>query len=152
MKKFLYSTTALAVAGALTFGSDANAAAKPIKIAVGGFMTTEMGFGNNNGEFETGGATTTATSNKKSSFNNIQDSEILICRIVAPSWAPVFSRIAAAVSDVGGIMAHSAIISREYGLPSVVGTGFATANIQTGDLVEVDGDAGTVRVLERAPG
>ena len=82
----------------------------------------------------------------------IQDSEILICRIVAPSWAPVFSRIAAAVSDVGGIMAHSAIISREYGLPSVVGTGFATANIQTGDLVEVDGDAGTVRVLERAPG
>ena len=82
----------------------------------------------------------------------IRDSEILICRIVAPSWAPVFSRIAAAVSDVGGIMAHSAIISREYGLPSVVGTGFATANIQNGDLVEVDGDAGTVRVLERAPG
>ena len=82
----------------------------------------------------------------------IRDSEILICRIVAPSWAPVFSRIAAAVSDVGGIMAHSAIISREYGLPSVVGTGFATANIHTGDLVEVDGDAGTVRVLERAPG
>ena len=82
----------------------------------------------------------------------LQDGEILVCRIIAPSWAPVFSRIAAAVSDVGGIMAHSAIISREYGLPSVVGTGFATANIHTGDLVEVDGDAGTVRVLERAAG
>ena len=49
-------------------------------------------------------------------------------------------------------MAHSAIISREYGVPSVGGTGFATANIHTGDLVEVVGDAGTVRVLERAPG
>ena len=90
--------------------------------------------------------------NDSEDLYQIRDTEILICRIFAPSWAPVFSRIAAAVSDVGGIMAHSAIISREYGLPSVVGTGFATANIQTGDLVEVDGDAGTVRVLERAPG
>jgi len=77
LKKFLFSTTALAVAGTLAFGADVNAAAKPIKIAVGGFMTTEMGFGNNDGDFETGGAATTATSNKKSSFNNIQDSEIL---------------------------------------------------------------------------
>jgi len=76
LKNFLFSTTALAVAGALTFGADANAAAKPIKIAVGGFMTTEMGFGNNDGDFETGGAATTATSNKKADFNNIQDSEI----------------------------------------------------------------------------
>lgn len=77
MKNFLFSTTALAVAGALTFGADANAAAKPIKIAVGGFMTTEFGFGNNDGDFETGGAGSTATSNKKADFNNIQDSEIL---------------------------------------------------------------------------
>jgi len=77
LKNFLFSTTALAVAGALTFGADANAAAKPIKIGVGGFMTTEMGFGNNDGDFETGGAATTVTANKKSSFNNIQDSEIL---------------------------------------------------------------------------
>ena len=77
MKKFLFSTTALAVAGALAFGSDANAAAKPIKIAVGGFMTTEMGFGSNEGAFETGDSSGTGTSNKRSSFNNVQDSEIL---------------------------------------------------------------------------
>lgn len=80
----------------------------------------------------------------------VQEGDILICRITAPSWAPVFSRIGAAVSDVGGMMAHTAIISREYGLPAVVGVGFATATIQSGDLVEVDGDAGTVKVLERA--
>ena len=77
MKKFLLSTSALAVAGVLTFGSDANAAAKPIKIAVGGFMTTEWGYGDNSGDFETGGVTGTATSNKRASFNNVQDSEIL---------------------------------------------------------------------------
>ena len=80
----------------------------------------------------------------------VEEGEILVCRITAPSWAPVFSRIAAAVSDVGGMMAHTAIISREYGLPAVVGVGFATATIQTGDLVEVDGSEGTVKVLERA--
>jgi len=77
LKNFLFSTTALAVAGALTFGSDANAAAKPIKIGVGGFMTTEMGFGSNNGDFETGGLGTTTVSNKRAGFNNVQDSEIL---------------------------------------------------------------------------
>jgi pyruvate,water dikinase len=46
------------------------------------------------------------------------------------------------------MMAHTAIISREYGLPAVVGTGYATTTIRTGDLIEVDGTAGTVRILE----
>jgi len=80
----------------------------------------------------------------------IEDGEILVCRITAPSWAPVFPRIRAAVSDVGGMMAHTAIICREYGLPAVVGTGFATARIKTGDLVEVDGNIGIVRILGEA--
>jgi outer membrane protein OmpU len=77
MKKFLYCTTALAVAGAFALSSgDANAAAKKIKIGVGGFMASEAGFGSNEGAFETGGATTTTTSNKRDSFNTVQDSEI----------------------------------------------------------------------------
>ncbi len=80
----------------------------------------------------------------------VQDGEVLVCRITAPSWAPVFPHIAAAVSDVGGMMAHTAIISREYGLPAVCGVGFATATIRNGDLVEVDGYEGVVRVLETA--
>jgi pyruvate,water dikinase len=49
-------------------------------------------------------------------------------------------------------MAHTAIVCREYGLPSVVGTGFATTTIRTGQLVEVDGDKGTVRVLDETEG
>jgi outer membrane protein OmpU len=76
LKKFLFSTTALAVAGIFAFGADANAAAKPIKLSVGGFMTTEMGFGSNESDFETGGAATTTTSNKRADFNNVQDSEV----------------------------------------------------------------------------
>lgn len=83
---------------------------------------------------------------------DVKQGEVLVCRITAPSWAPVFPQIAAAVSDVGGMMAHTAIISREYGLPAVCGVGFATATIRTGDLVEVDGNEGIVRVLETAAG
>ena len=77
----------------------------------------------------------------------VEPGEILVCRITAPSWAPVFSKIAAAVSDIGGIMAHTAIVSREYGLPAVVGTGFATQRITTGRLIEVNGDDGVVTLL-----
>jgi pyruvate,water dikinase len=80
-------------------------------------------------------------------LHEIEPGDILVCRITAPSWAPVFSRIGAAVSDVGGIMAHTAIVSREYGLPAVVGTGFATVTIKTGQLIEVDGNSGVVRIL-----
>ena len=46
-------------------------------------------------------------------------------------------------------MAHTAIISREYGLPAVVGVGFGTTTINTGDLIEVDGTEGTVKRIER---
>ena len=75
MKKFLYCTTALAVAGAFALSSvEANAAAKKIKIGLGGFMASEMGFGSNEGSFEAD--TGTGVSNKRDSFNTVQDSEI----------------------------------------------------------------------------
>ena len=59
----------------------------------------------------------------------------------------MFGKIAAAVSDIGGTMSHAAIVAREYGMPSVVGTGQATRKIRTGDRVRVDGDRGIVTVL-----
>lgn len=77
----------------------------------------------------------------------VQEGEILVCPITAPSWGPVFGTIKAAVSDMGGIMSHAAIVCREYGLPAVVGTGRGTKLIKTGDHVRVDGNAGTVEVL-----
>jgi len=87
---------------------------------------------------------------ESSQLYEVEQGDILVCRVTAPSWAPIFTRISAAVSDVGGMMAHTAIISREYGLPAVVGAGFATTSIRTGDLIEVDGNNGTVRVVEEA--
>ncbi|HLH82572.1 MAG TPA: PEP-utilizing enzyme [Trebonia sp.] len=83
-------------------------------------------------------------------IGQIREGEILVCPVTAPSWAPVFGKIKAAVSDIGGAMSHAAIVAREYGMPAVVGTGDATKRIRTGDRIRVDGDRGTVRVLAAA--
>lgn len=80
-------------------------------------------------------------------IGQIRDGEILVCAVTAPSWAPVFGKIKAAVSDIGGTMSHAAIVAREYGMPAVVGTGHATKLIKTGQRVQVDGDRGIVRIL-----
>ena len=84
-------------------------------------------------------------------LDTVQEGEILVAPVTSPSWTPVFGRIRAAVSDIGGIMCHAAIVSREYGLPAVVGTGFGTTTIKTGQLIRVDGDAGTVTILNEIP-
>jgi pyruvate,water dikinase len=80
-------------------------------------------------------------------IGQIQDGEILVCPVTAPSWGPVFGKIKAAVSDIGGTMSHAAIVAREYGMPAVVGTGQATQRIKTGQRLRVDGDRGIVRIL-----
>jgi len=80
-------------------------------------------------------------------LSELEPGKILVAPVTSPSWTPVFGKIAAAVSDIGGIMSHAAIVSREYGLPAVVGTGNATSRIKTGDRVRVDGDRGTVTIL-----
>lgn len=78
---------------------------------------------------------------------DIQDGEILVAPLTAPSWAPVFRRLAGTVTDSGGMMSHAAIVCREYGLPAVTGTAFATKQIKTGMRVRVDGDNGVVTIL-----
>lgn len=78
----------------------------------------------------------------------VQDGEILVAPLTAPSWAPVFSKIQATVTDVGGMMSHAAIVCREYGLPAVTGTAFGTSTITTGQRIRVDGNEGVVTVLD----
>lgn len=81
-------------------------------------------------------------------LGQVQDSEILVCPITNPSWGPVFSKIGAAVTDIGGMMSHAAIVCREYGVPAVVGTGFGTKKVTTGQKLRVNGAAGTVTILD----
>lgn len=85
-----------------------------------------------------------------SRIGEVQPGDILVCRTTAPSWGPVFGKVKAVVADVGGMMSHSAIVSREYGIPAVTGTGNSTVVIKTGDRLSVDGDKGVVTIIERA--
>jgi pyruvate,water dikinase len=80
-------------------------------------------------------------------LDELEDGEILVAPSTSTSWTPVFGRIAAAVTDTGGVMCHAAIVAREYGLPAVLGTGSAAKRITTGDLIRVDADAGIVTIL-----
>ncbi|MCK6623806.1 MAG: PEP-utilizing protein mobile subunit [Anaerolineae bacterium] len=80
-------------------------------------------------------------------LGQVQEGEILVCPITNPSWGPVFSKIGAAVTDIGGMMSHAAIVCREYGVPAVVGTGFGTKKVKTGQRLRIDGAAGTVTFL-----
>jgi pyruvate,water dikinase len=77
-------------------------------------------------------------------INEVQEGEILVAPLTVPSWAPIFGKIGATVTDTGGMMSHAAIVCREYGLPAVTGTGFGTSQIKTGDIIRVDGSNGTV--------
>ncbi len=85
---------------------------------------------------------------KPEEVGDVQDGEILVAPITAPSWAPVFPKIQACVTDIGGMMSHAAIVCREYGVPAVTGTGFGTVEIKNGDRIRVDGSAGTVTLLD----
>ena len=80
-------------------------------------------------------------------LHTVQQDEILVATITAPSWGPIFGRIKATVTDIGGMMSHAAIVCREYGLPAVTGTGHATTTIRTGQRIRVDGSAGRVEIL-----
>ena len=80
-------------------------------------------------------------------FGRIQPGDIIVCPSSNPSWVPVFTIAGGLVTNTGGVLSHAAVVAREFGLPAVVGTGDATTRIADGRLVEIDGTAGTVRLL-----
>jgi pyruvate,water dikinase len=67
-----------------------------------------------------------------------------------PAWVVLVTKIAGLVSNAGGLTAHPAVLSREFGIPAVVGTQDATSRINNGDRIRVDGGTGTVDILEAA--
>ena len=81
-------------------------------------------------------------------LSTVREGDILVCPITSPAWAPIFSNVRAVVTDIGGVMSHAAIVCREFGLPAVVGTGRATAEIASGQTIRVDGSTGVVTILD----
>ncbi|MGR6318818.1 PEP/pyruvate-binding domain-containing protein [Micromonospora soli] len=77
-------------------------------------------------------------------FDAFTEGQVLVAKATAPAWTPLFARAAAVVTDGGTLAAHASLVAREYGIPAVVGTGNATQRLRPGQLVTVDGTAGTV--------
>ena len=80
-------------------------------------------------------------------FHTVEEGEILVCRMTNPAWVVLFTQISGLVTDAGGTTSHSAVVSREFGLPAVVGTSVATKDIKTGDTLRVNGTTGVVEIL-----
>jgi pyruvate,water dikinase len=80
-------------------------------------------------------------------FDRLQEGDILVTKNTSAGFNVVLPIIGALVTDRGGILSHAAIVSREYGIPGVIGTKTATQRINDGDRIRVDGDKGEVTVL-----
>ena len=81
-------------------------------------------------------------------FAQMETGDVLVAAITTPAWTPLFARAAAVVTDVGGPLSHGSIVAREYGIPAVLGTRTATKRIRSGQVITVDGSAGTVTLSE----
>lgn len=86
----------------------------------------------------------------ESAFDRLGDGDVLVCPMTSPAWSSLFPIAGALVTDHGGALSHPAVIAREYGIPAVVATQDATRRIPDGATVTVDGDAGTVEVVNPA--
>ena len=80
-------------------------------------------------------------------FGQMKPGDVLVASITTPAWTSLFAMASGVVTDIGGPLSHSSIVAREYGIPAVLGTAVATRRIRSGQLIKVDGDAGTVRLL-----
>ena len=78
---------------------------------------------------------------------NLEPGDVLVAPLTDPAWTPLFLPAAAVVVNVGALMSHAIIVSRELGIPCVVAVEGATERIPEGAMVEVDGTAGTVTLL-----
>ena len=81
--------------------------------------------------------------------DGIDPGDVLVCSATDPSWLALFMLAGAVVVDIGGPTSHGAIVAREFGLPCVMGTSVGSRTFRNGDVVTVDGTAGTVDLVAR---
>jgi phosphohistidine swiveling domain-containing protein len=87
---------------------------------------------------------------REDQFDEVRAGDILVCQMTNPAWVVLFTKIVGLVTDAGGTVSHPAVLSREFGIPAVVGTSVATQQISTGDRVRINGQSGVVEILEAA--
>jgi pyruvate,water dikinase len=79
--------------------------------------------------------------------HRLQPGDVLVARTTMPAWTPFFAVASAVITETGGVLSHAAVVAREYGIPAVLNVTDAARIIRDGQLIEVDGSAGVVRML-----
>ncbi len=87
---------------------------------------------------------------REDQFDMVRAGDILVCQMTNPAWVVLFTKIVGLVTDAGGTVSHPAVLSREFGIPAVVGSSVATQQIHNGDRVRINGTTGLVEILEAA--
>jgi len=88
---------------------------------------------------------------REDQFDDVRAGDILVCQMTNPAWVVLFTKIVGLVTDAGGTVSHPAVLSREFGIPAVVGTSVATEQIKNGDRIRINGISGVVEILAAAP-
>jgi pyruvate,water dikinase len=88
---------------------------------------------------------------REEQFDDVRAGDILVCQMTNPAWVVLFTKIVGLVTDAGGTVSHPAVLSREFGIPAVVGTSVATEQIKNGDRIRINGTTGEVEILVNAP-
>ena len=87
---------------------------------------------------------------REDQFDEVRAGDILVCQMTNPAWVVLFTKIVGLVTDAGGTVSHPAVLSREFGIPAVVGASVATKDIRTGDRIRINGITGLVEILQAA--
>ena len=88
---------------------------------------------------------------REEQFDDVRAGDVLVCQMTNPAWVVLFTKIVGLVTDAGGTVSHPAVLSREFGIPAVVGTSVATEQIKNGDRIRINGTTGEVEILVAAP-
>jgi len=87
---------------------------------------------------------------REDQFDQVRAGDVLVCQMTNPAWVVLFTKIVGLVTDAGGTVSHPAVLSREFGIPAVVGSSVATQQISSGDRIRVNGTTGLVEILDKA--
>ncbi|MBD3164036.1 hypothetical protein GF323_02465 [Candidatus Woesearchaeota archaeon] len=86
----------------------------------------------------------------REALNKVNKGDILVASMTTPDYLPAMKKAVAVVTDEGGVTCHAAIVSRELKVPCIVGCKIATRTLKDGDLIEVNANHGTVKIVKRA--
>ena len=80
-------------------------------------------------------------------LGKLKEGDIMVCISTNPSWTPLFGIVSGIISETGGTLSHTAVVAREYNIPTILEVENSTELISDNDLIEVDADKGIITII-----